>query len=166
MLISAIVATAENNVIGKDNQIPWHLSADLKYFKKTTTGHHILMGRKSYESIGKPLPNRVNLILTSDKNYKAEGCVIISSIEEGIAIAKAANESELFIIGGGTIYEQTQPLWDKLYLTEVHINPEGDVFFPEVDLDNWTPTFIEPHEADEKNKMDYTFKVFEKNENI
>ena len=119
MKISCIVATAKNNVIGKDNQIPWYLPADLKYFKKITTGHHIIMGRNCFESIGRALPKRTNVIITRDMFYAVSDCLITHSIDEALSLAEANGEEEAFIIGGGQIYEQTAELWDKLYLTEV-----------------------------------------------
>lgn len=153
--VSIIVAVANNGVIGKDNQLIWHLPADLKYFKNLTTGHHIIMGRKTFESIGKPLPNRTSIIITSNKNYHQEGCLVANSLEE--AIAKVKYDEELFIIGGGTIYEQALPIADKLYVTEVHANIEGDVFFPEIHSNIWEKTSEEKHEANEKNKHNYSF---------
>ncbi len=162
MLISAVVACAKNNVIGINNQIPWYLPADLQYFKRITQHHHILMGRNCFESIGKPLPNRTNIIVTRDLFFSATGCLVAHSIEEGIKIAKRNKESELFIIGGGIIYEQTINLCDKLYLTEVNLEVEGDIFFPEINTKEWQLVSEEKHEKDEKNKMDYTYKIFER----
>jgi dihydrofolate reductase len=162
MIVSCIVATAKNRVIGKDNDIPWYLPADLKYFKKTTLGHHILMGRKCYQSIGKPLPKRTNIIITRDPYFISSNCLIANSIESGLEMAYDNGESECFIIGGGMIYEQTQQYWDKLYLTEVELAVEGDVFFPEIDLEIWNLISNEPHEQDERNEFNYTFKLYEK----
>ena len=127
MIVSCIVATANNNIIGKNNDIPWYLPADLKYFKKTTIGKHILMGRKCYQSIGKPLPKRTNIIVTRDPYFISSNCLIARSIEEGLEMAYDNGEKECFIIGGGTIYEQTQKLWDRLYLTQIDLDVEGDV---------------------------------------
>lgn len=162
MRISCIVATAKNNVIGKDNDIPWYLPADLKYFKKRTTSHHILMGRNCYRSIGKPLPSRTNIIITRDPFFISSNCLVCHSIEEGILAAKENGEEELFIIGGGTIYDQTKDLWERLYLTELDLQVDGDVFFPDVNLDEWKLISEESHEPDEKNHYRYTFKVFDK----
>ena len=159
MIISAVVAVANNRVIGKDNDIPWYLPADLKYFKKTTLGHHILMGRKCYTSIGKPLPKRTNIIVTRDPYFISSNCLVVSNIEEGLEKAYDNGEKECFIIGGGTIYDQTKELWDKLYITEVDLNVDGDIFFPEIDFNEWTLLNEEPHEPDEKNPYHYTFKV-------
>ncbi len=160
MIVSCIVATAHNNVIGKDNDIPWYLPADLKYFKKTTIGKHILMGRKCYQSIGNPLPKRTNIIVTRDPYFISSNCLIASSIEEGLEMAYDNGEKECFIIGGGTIYEQTQKLWDRLYLTQVELDVEGDVFFPKVEIDAWQLISQEDHRADEKNPYNYSFKVY------
>ena len=159
MIISTIVAVAKNNVIGRDNDIPWYLPADLKYFKKITTGHHILMGRKCYQSIGRPLPNRTNVIITRDPFFISSNCVVCHSIEEGIDQAYANGEEELFIIGGGTIYDQTSHLWNKIYLTEVDLEVEGDVFFPEINSSEWEITDKQKLKADEKNEFDYVFKT-------
>ena len=162
MIISCIVATAKNNVIGKDNQIPWHLPADLKYFKKVTLGHMIIMGRKCYESIGRPLPKRTNVVISRNPYFISTGCVVVHSIDEALEFAFDNGEEEVFIIGGGTIYEQTEEHWDKLYLTEVDIEPEGDVFFHHPDLSNWKLISKKENKADHKNEFDYTFLVYER----
>ena len=162
MIISAIVARADNLVIGKDNDLPWHLPGDLKWFKEKTLNRHIRLGRKCFESMPKPLPRRINIVVTRDKSYFHSGAIITHSIDEALAYAKAQGETEAFILGGGEIYKQTVPLWDKLYLTEVHASPEGDVTFPEVDLSNYKLSFEERHAADEKNEYDFTFKIYEK----
>lgn len=162
MTISTIVATAQNNVIGKDNQIPWYLPADLMYFKKTTLQHTVIMGRKCFESIGRPLPKRTNIIITSNAFFMASGCLVAHSVEEALTLAEKNGETEAFIIGGGEIYAQTQHLWEKIYWTEVALEVEGDVFFPKIDLSNWKLTFEEKHQRDDKNEHDYTFKIFEK----
>jgi len=162
MILSAIVAVAKNNVIGKDNDIPWYLPADLKYFKKITTGHHIIMGRKCYESIGRPLPKRTNVVVTRNPFFIATGCLITHNIAEAVDLAKANEETEVFIIGGGQIYEIAMPYIDRLYLTEVEVTVDGDIFFPEIDTDLWELTSEEKHSADEKNEYDYTFKILER----
>jgi dihydrofolate reductase len=162
MIISAIVACAHNNVIGKDNQIPWYLPADLIYFKKITLNHHIIMGRKCYESIGRPLPKRTNIVITRDPFFISSGCIIAHSLKEALNIAQKNGETEAFIIGGGEIYRQSADLWDKLYMTEVDLETEGDVFFPEIDKNKWTLISEEKHQKDEKNDWDYAFKVFER----
>lgn len=162
MIISAIVATAHNNVIGKDNQIPWYLPADLSYFKKTTLDHHLIMGRNCFRSIGRPLPKRINIVVTRDPFFTADGVLIAHSIEEALGIAFDGGESEVFIIGGGEIYRETVDLWDRIYLTEVEAVVEGDVFFPEINPDEWKEIWKEAHQPDEKNEWEYTFRVLER----
>jgi dihydrofolate reductase len=162
MKITAIVAVGKNNVIGKDNQIPWYLPEDLKWFKKQTLGHAVVMGRKCFESIGRPLPKRTNIIITRDIFYLVQGCQVAHSISDALQLAKNEGETEVFIIGGGEIYTQTLSIYDKIILTEVEIEAEGDVFFPEIDASDWKMTFEEKHEKDEKNEWNYTFKIFER----
>jgi len=162
MRISTIVAVAANNVIGHENQIPWYLPADLKYFKRTTLNHHILMGRKNYLSIGRPLPKRVNIVVTRDVFFNASGTIVVHSIEEGIEIARQAKETELFIIGGGEIYRQCMPITDRIYLTEIDTEVAGDIYFPEIDEQSWDLVSEERHEPDEKNKYAYTFKIYDR----
>ncbi len=162
MTISAIVACAKNRVIGKDNEIPWYLPTDFAYFKRTTINHHIIMGRNCFESIGRPLPKRTNIVITRNPFYIASGCLMVNSIAEGLKMAENNGETEAFIIGGGEIYKQSVDLWDRLYLTEVDLDTEGDVFFPELDLSKWQLVSEEHHKKDEKNEYDYSFKVFEK----
>ncbi len=163
MIISCIVAVDKHLAIGKDNDIPWYLPADLKYFKKTTLNHHIIMGRNCFESIGKPLPKRTNVVLSRNPFYIISNCLVAHSIEEALSIAHENGEEEAFIIGGGKIYEQSQHLWDKLYLTEVDLEVQNaDVFFPTINMDQWSLTSEEKHLKDEKNEFNYTFKVFRK----
>lgn len=162
MIISQIVAVAENKVIGKDNDLIWRVPADLRYFKETTSGHHILMGRKNYESIGRPLPNRTSVIITRNKDYQAEGCIVVNSIEEALKVAKANGETEAFIIGGGEIYKSSLQQTDKIYYTEIHETFDGDTFYPELDKTTWKETAREKHLKDEKNPYDYSFVVYEK----
>jgi len=162
MNISCVVAVANNNVIGANNDIPWYLPADLKYFKKITLDHHIVMGRNCYQSIGRPLPKRTNVIITRDPYFIASNCLIAHSIDEALEIAHDNGEQECMIIGGGTIYDQTKDLWDKLYITEVDLNVDGDIFFPELDMTQWTLESEEPHAPDEKNEHHYNFKVYKR----
>lgn len=163
MLVSAIVATARNRVIGnEDNQIPWYLSSDLKYFKRTTLGHHVIMGRKTFESMGRPLPKRTNIVISRDPYYAVSGCLVARSLTEALSLAYDNDETEAFIIGGGTIYALSIPLLDKLYLTEVDASPEGTVYFPELDYTQWELISSEAHPADEKNDHPFTFKVYER----
>ncbi len=162
MTISCIVAVAKGNIIGKDNDIPWYLPADLQYFKKTTLNHHIIMGRNCFDSIGRPLPKRTNVILTRDPYYLASNSVVAHSIPEALEIAYQNEETEAFIIGGGKIYDQTVDLWDRLYITEVDVEVEGDILFPTIDFNEWELTFEEKHLPDGKNEYAYTFKVYQK----
>lgn len=162
MLVSAIVATAHRNVIGHNNQIPWYLPADLAYFKRTTLDHHIIMGRNCFESIGRPLPKRTNIVLSRDPFFTATGVLSARSIEEALGMAFDNGEQEAFIIGGGQLYRDSADLWDKIYLTEVDLDVEGDVFFPEIDPSEWQETWRETHQADEKNEWAYTFRVLER----
>ncbi len=159
MTISVIVAFSEGNIIGKNNKMPWKLPADLKRFKAITTGHTVVMGRKTYESIGRPLPNRKNIVLTSIPESIID-CVTSDSLRDAIAIS--GNETELFIIGGESVYKQTFQFADKLYVTEVHANLAGDAVFPEIDYSEWVETSREAHKADEKNEYDYTFINYER----
>jgi len=160
--ISIIVAADENNAIGKDNNLLCHLPNDLKYFKKTTEGHTVVMGRKTFESLPKgALPNRRNIVITRNKDLQFTDCEMASSLNEAIALA--AGEDEIFIIGGGSVYEQALPLADMLYVTRIHNQFEGvDTYFPEIKPSDWKVVFDEEHPADEKNKYAHSFIVFEK----
>ena len=162
MIISSIVAVAKNRVIGSDNDIPWRLSTDLKYFKKQTSGHHIIMGRKSFLSIGKPLPNRTNVIVTRDPYFIASNCIVVHSIPEALEIAERNGEEEAFITGGGMIYEQTMDIVDRLYVTEVDAEPEGDVHFPEIDYSQWKLISEDPRQKGERDDHNFNFKVYER----
>ena len=161
-MITVIAAIASNNALGKDNDLIWHLPADLKRFKKVTTGHYILMGRNTYESIGKPLPNRTTIIITRNKNYFKEGCLIANSLEQAIEMSK--EEAQVFIIGGAQIYKETiaKNLAQQLDITLVHKDFEADVYFPEIDPKIWKEVVRENFEADEKNKLDYSFISYQK----
>jgi dihydrofolate reductase len=160
-MVTIIAAIAENNALGKDNQLIWHLPADLKRFKKTTLNHVVIMGRKTFESLGKPLPNRSNILITRDKNYKAEGCVVVNSLKEALKVALKSDENP-FILGGAAIYTQAMPFADKLDITFVHHQFDADVFFPEIDKTIWKETSRENFKADENNKYDYSFVIFER----
>lgn len=161
--VTIIAAIAKNNALGKDNDLIWHLPEDLKRFKKVTSGHHIIMGRNTFESIGKPLPNRTTVIITRNKNYKVEGCIVVHNLEDAIQVAK--NDSQIFIIGGAQIYKQAMEsdLVDQLDITLVHETFEADVFFPEINSKIWKQTLREDHQADDKNKHDYSFISYRKN---
>lgn len=158
-MLSLIVAAALNNAIGKNNQLLWHLPADLKHFKNLTSGHTIIMGRKTFESIGKPLPNRRNLVITRSV-VQFDGAETASSVQAAIGLC--ADEEEIFIIGGGEIYREALPLADKIYFTWVEISPEADTFFPGLDENIWVKTASEHHAPDEKNHLPYTFITYEK----
>lgn len=162
MLVSAIVAVAKNRVIGRDNDIPWYLSTDLKFFKRTTLDHHVIMGRKSFQSIGKPLPKRTNIIITTNPFFIASGCITTHSIEEALETAYDNGEEEVFIIGGAQIYELSLPYLDKLYYTEVDAEPEGDVLFPDLDWSEWKLLSTKPFTKGEKDDHNFKIKVFEK----
>lgn len=166
MIISAIVAAAKNNVIGSGNQIPWHLPHDFKFFKRTTLNHHIIMGRKNYESIGKPLPKRTNVVITRNPFYISSGCIVVHSLTEALLVAKENGEDEAFVIGGGVIYDLAMPFLDRIYFTDIDLDVEGDVFFPTIDPDIWKEISAEPFTADEKNKANMVFRVFERIEPI
>lgn len=162
-MINIIVAISNNRAIGKDNKLLWHLPNDLNFFKKTTTGHPVIMGRKTYEAIGKPLPNRLNIVISRNKNENQESLVYCNSLEEAITLAKTKDE-EIFIIGGGEIYKQSLAVADTLYVTQVNVDIDGDTFFPEID-NSWQPIFEEAHLADEKHPYDYTFLIYRKKPN-
>ncbi len=164
MIRSFIVARAENGVIGKDNGLIWHMPHDLKFFKETTSGHYVLMGRKSYESMGKPLPNRLNVVVTRNTDYAIEGALVVHSLQEGLELAKKQKQQEVFILGGGEIYRQAleKQLVDRIYLTEVKESFEGDTYFPELKAGEWKETHREEFKADEKNPHDYAFVRLEK----
>ena len=160
--ITIIAAIANNNALGKNNDLIWHLPADLKRFKKVTSGHHIIMGRNTFESIGKPLPNRTTVIITRNKQYKVEGCIVVDSI--GKAIEVAENDTHTFIIGGAQIYKQAMEsnLVDQLDITQVHESFDADVYFPEIDTAIWEETSREDFTVDEKNKYNYSFISYSK----
>lgn len=157
-MIAIVVAIAENNVIGKDNQLIWHLPADLRHFKQKTIGHPMIMGRKTFESIGKPLPGRTTIIVTRQEDYQVEGCIVVNSVEEALGKGKALDSEQVSIVGGAEIYKQALPHVDMIYLTEVHHTFDGDTFFPELKKEEWQEVSSESHQPDEKNKYAYTFK--------
>ena len=162
-MISIISAVAKNRVIGNKNGLPWHLPADFKYFKEQTLGKTLLMGMRTFESIGgKPLPKRKHIILNNDLSYVApKDCVAAHSIDEAMAMIKQ-EPGEVMICGGGSVYKQFLPLAQKLYITEVHASPEGDTFFPEINMAEWKEVKREDHKADDKNAFDYSFAVLER----
>jgi dihydrofolate reductase len=166
MIVSAIAAVAENGVIGNKGQLPWSLPDDMKFFQRTTLHHHVISGRKNYESIPerfRPLRDRVNIVVTRDPDYQAPGAIVRPSLEEAIEIAKQADQKEVFIIGGGQLYQQAfeKGLVTRLYLTEVHGKPKGDVTFPEIGK-GWKEVWTEKHEKDERHAYAFTFKVLQR----
>lgn len=165
MKISLIAALTQNHVIGKNNDLPWQLPDDMKYFMQTTKQHHVVMGRKNYESIPekfRPLPNRTNLVVTRQIDFVAPHCTVVNSLEKGIAIAKATAEQELFIIGGAEIYCLAMPLADRLYLTEIQADLSGDTYFPPFDKRIWKEVSRRHHPADERHLYAFDFVIYEK----
>lgn len=155
-----IAAVAENNALGKDNELVWHLPNDFKRFKSLTTGHHIIMGRKTFESFPKPLPNRTHVVITRNKDYNPEGCIVVNSMEKAIAICPE-NETS-FIIGGGEIYNLGLPFADQLEITRVHHSFDADAFFPEITSDDWKEIQTESNPIDDKHQYAYTYQTFVK----
>lgn len=165
MIISMIAALSRNRVIGKNNDLPWKLPDDMKFFMDTTKGHHAIMGRKNYDSIPhkfKPLPNRTNIVVTRQENFFAPECIIVNSVEKGLALAKEHNETEAFIIGGAEIYKLGFPYANRLYLTEIDAEIQGDTFFPTFDKSNWTETFRAHHKKDERHAYAFDFVTYQK----
>ncbi|MCX7122055.1 MAG: dihydrofolate reductase [Gammaproteobacteria bacterium] len=160
MTISLIVAKSKNHVIGNNNQLPWHLPADLKHFKRVTMGKPIIMGRKTFESIGKPLPGRRNIIISRDKTHMINGCDVFYSLEDALSAVKA--EPEIMIIGGANLFFQTQSIATTIYLTVIDAEFQGDAFFPALNHDVWQLTTEEKHFPDEKNLYSYRFQVWTK----
>lgn len=159
-MITIIAAIAQNNALGKDNKLIWHLPADLKRFKQVTLHHHIIMGRKTFESLGKPLPNRTTIIITRNKNYNAKGCLVVNSLEKAIEAAKS--DANPYILGGAEIYAQAIKIADKLDITYVHHTFEADAFFPKINTDIWEEVYREDLKADEKNKYNYSFVTYQR----
>lgn len=157
-MITLIAAAAENNALGKNNQMLWHLPDDFKRFKQITTGHHIIMGRKTFESFPKPLPNRVHIVISRQAEYKQEGCIVVSTLDQALAIAP--KDEEVFVIGGGQIYALALPIADKIDLTRVHATFDADAFFPDFAKTEWELTHVEYHPKDEKHLVDFTFKTY------
>jgi dihydrofolate reductase len=166
MIINQIVAKAQNNAIGKDNQLIWHLSKDLQFFRKVTTGHYLITGRKNYESIGRVLPGRIMIIITRDRDFVAQGSVVVHSLQEALDYLSNKSANECFVIGGGEIYKETLPLADKIYLTEVLCTPDADVFYPELVAEDWQLLMQESHLMDDKNAYDFTFKLLKRKRNL
>ena len=162
MTISMIAAMANNRVIGRGNTIPWYLPADTAYFRQTTLGHPVIMGSKTFASIGRPLSGRVNIVLSKNKDLRIPGCVITRSLTIAIEEAEKTGDGECFVIGGGAVYAEALPLAHRLYLTEIDAEIEGDTFFPEFDKDEWREVSRERHSADEQNVYAMDFVVYER----
>lgn len=165
MIVSLVAAVARNFVIGKDNDLPWRLPDDMKFFMDTTKGHYVILGRKNYESLPKkfrPLPDRTNVVITRQKNYEAQGALIVHSIEEALNIAALNRESEAMVIGGADIYTLALPLADRLYITEVNAVVDGDVYFPKFDKSKWKEISRVHHHADDRHAHSFDFVVYEK----
>jgi dihydrofolate reductase len=157
-MITLIAAVAENNALGKDNQLLWHLPDDFKRFKNITTGHYIIMGRKTFESFPKPLPNRTHVIITRQKEFSYDNCIVVDSLQKAITVCQPAEET--FIIGGGEIYTQSIEIADKLDITKVHHSFGADTFFPKIDMNKWKLVSAEFHPKDEKHSFDFTFETY------
>jgi dihydrofolate reductase len=158
-MISMIFAIGKNNALGYKNKMPWHLPADLAYFKKITLGQPVIMGRKTFESLGKPLPGRTNIVITRNKDFSHEGCIVIDSINMAKELVK---DKEAFIIGGAEIYKAFLPIADKMYITEIDSEFEADVFFPEIDYSKWKLVSNEPGITDERNPYNFKFLVYQR----
>lgn len=161
-VISMIVAAAENNAIGKNNALLWNLPADMKFFKNTTWAMPVIMGRKTFEALGKPLAGRYNIVITRNESYQPEGSVRVSNINEAIQAAEVMCTNEVFIIGGGQVYLDAMPVTDRIYLTRVHAEPEGDTFFPQLNENEWQVVSKHEFYKDAKNAFDYTFETWER----
>lgn len=160
MTVSMVVAIAENNAIGKDNELLWYLPTDLKHFKTITKGHTIIMGRKTFDSIGKPLPHRRNIVITRSKDLEIGGAEVVNTVGEALALC--TDEEEVFIVGGAEIYKLAMAKTDRIYLTTVHQSYEADAYFPEIDFNLWREVAAERHEPDEKNNIAFTFSTLER----
>ncbi|NNC70876.1 MAG: dihydrofolate reductase [Flavobacteriaceae bacterium] len=159
-MITMIAAIGNNGELGKDNDLVWHLPNDLKRFKERTAGHHVIMGRKTFESLGKPLPNRTNIVISRNKKYHAEGCVVVPSLEAALSAAKP--DENPYILGGAQIYKQAIAIADVLDLTLVDATLDADAFFPDIDMSLWKETSREDHKADENHKYNYSFVTYKK----
>jgi dihydrofolate reductase len=165
MIVSAIAALSQNRVIGKNNDLPWKLPDDMKFFMETTKGHHVIMGRKNYDSLKgkfKPLPNRTNIVITRQSELEAPGCIVLHDVKEGLLIANKNGERECFIIGGAEIYKLAMPHTNRLYLTQIQANIDGDTFFPEFDKRQWKETSRTHHPADDRHAYAFDFVIYEK----
>ncbi len=164
MKISLVVAAAENNVIGVAGGLPWKLPNDLKFFRELTIGKPVIMGRKTFASIGHALPDRTNIVVTRSREA-TDGCITVHSLEEALKASEASGAKEVFVIGGGQLFEEVLPLADRIYLTRVHAVIEGDTYFPALDADTWEQVSMERHDADARHMHDYTFFLYERRKN-
>jgi len=162
MIISLVVAASTNNAIGKNNQLLWHLPNDLKFFKNTTWGMVVIMGRKTYESVNKPLPGRINIVITRQAGWNAAGVTVATDLQDGLKKAAATNCKEAFVIGGGEIYKWAMSIADKIYITRVHATLDGDTFFPEIPERQWELVSNEDFEKDDKHQYNYSFQLWRK----
>jgi dihydrofolate reductase len=165
MIISLIAALTRNRVIGINNGLPWHLPDDMKYFMQTTKTHHVIMGRKNYDSIPekfRPLPNRMNIVVTRQKEFKAPMCAVVHSLEEGIELARKAGEQEVFVIGGSDMYKLALPISHRLYLTEIETELTGDTYFPEFTRALWKETSRQHHSTDDRHAYSFDFVVYDR----
>lgn len=160
--ISLISAVAENGVIGRQNDLPWHLPDDFAYFKRKTSHHPIIMGRKSLEALGKPLPNRTNIVVTRNAQFQVAGVTVVHTLDDAIAEAQTVNKEEIFVIGGAEIYAMALPIATTLYLTEIHKAYDGDAYFPEYDKNEWDEVSRVPHPADERHEVGFDFVEYER----
>ena len=166
MIISLIAALTRNRVIGLNNDLPWHLPDDMKYFMQTTKGHHVIMGRKNYDSIPekfRPLPNRTNIVVTRQAGLTLPNCTVVHSLEEAVGIARKAGEPELFVIGGAAIYQLGMPLANRLYLTEIDVTLAGDTYFPDFPTSAWKEVSRQHHPVDERHAFPFDFVIYERN---
>lgn len=162
MIVSLIAAVAENRVIGRNNELIWRLPNDMRFFKSTTSGHYVVLGRKTFDSFGKPLPNRTHVVITRNETFHYPGVLRASGIDEALEICRNGGETEVFVLGGGEIYQQSMKHADKLYITEVKASFDGDTYFPEFDKSDWREINREPHFKDEKHAYDYSFVIYER----
>lgn len=165
MIISLIAAVAENGVIGRNNDLPWKLPDDMRFFMETTKGHYVIMGRKNYDSLHekfKPLPNRTNIVVTRQQSLNAPGCIVVNSVERALAIADKGGEAEAFVIGGAEIYKLSLPEANKLYLTEIQATVEGDTYFPKFNKDEWREVSRKHHGADDRHPFSFDFVIYER----
>ncbi len=161
-MVSLIVAMSANRVIGRDGDLPWHLPGDLRHFKKTTMGHHLIIGRATWDEVGKPLPGRTMVVITRNRRFRADNVLVAHSVDEAVALAR--DDDEPFIGGGAEIYRQALEagIVDRLYITRIHADIAGDTFFPAIDLDNWLLADRVDHPADEKNEFPYSFERYDR----